>query len=179
MIKKLLLTALLAMWIVVGCGKMEDLTGSGSVTNSKMPNNTSVPNEETEEEQENREVILNQEYKFNDGIVNMVLSKDVEEKYYFSILVKTDTKWKAAYAYTAYTKATSIDDMDKLNPTVLASCGDITITPLYSYRKNGDGDTEQIDSTQWLANAIEEAPSDKLNKFSDKLTSFLTDFLSK
>lgn len=178
--RKLLITALLAMCVLAGCGK--DETKETAKSNIKENGTSEVGTTEEPKEtndSESRKVIKKEEYKFDDGIVTMSLAKDSKEENYLSILIKTDAEWKAAYAYTLYAKVTNTDEMSKLNPTVLASCGDVMITPLFAYKQNSDSDTEQIDSATWLANALEKAPSDKIDKFSDKLAGFIQDFISK
>lgn len=177
---KKLLIILLCCLILAGCGKDERKeTAKSNIEESGTPEVGTTEEPKETNDSENREVIKNEEYKFDDGIVTMSLAKDNTGENYFSILVKTDVEWKAAYAYTLYAKATNTDEMNKLNPTVLASCGDIMITPVFSYKRNDDGSTEQIDGSTWLTDAILEAPSNKISKFSDKLADFIQDFVSK
>lgn len=144
-------------------------------------------NENAEESpSKERETLASEKYEFNGGTIDMTLSKDGEEKYYYTISILSETPWKAAYAYYICYGVANSEEFKKIaEPSVMMGCGNVFVSNLMSWKAKDNGETESIDGTRWILDTLSEAEKNEersnkeLEKLSDELTGFITDFIQK
>lgn len=128
-----------------------------------------------------KETISSEKYEFDGGTVDMTLSKDSKDKYYYTISILSETPWKAAYAYYVCLGIANSEKFKEVaEPNVMMGCGDVFISDIMSWKTNENGETEPIDGTQWISDTLSETQVDEeLKEFTDELTGFITDFIQK
>lgn len=92
-----------------------------------------VKNFEEDSEQESKKTLLSEQYEFDGGTIDMTLSKDSESKYYYTIFIRSEIPWKAAYSYYMCSGIANSDEFKKTaEPSVMMGCGDVFISNIMS-----------------------------------------------
>lgn len=139
-----------------------------------------------EDSNSDKETVLSEIYEFEEGSITMILSKDSNNKYYFTMSIISEIPWKAAYAYYLCSSLANSEDLQKVaSPSVIMGCGDVFISDSMSWKKGENSEMEIIDGNAWVVDTIsefsksEEYSEETVKSFADELSGFITDFMEK
>lgn len=180
--KKLLITALLAMCIVAGCGKTEDSKGSGGTSSSSIQSSTENSTESTEapentEEPTESNILMEKEYKVDGKEVSISLNEK-DGKLSIDITGYAKNEEKASILLATYVSELKKLNLEKFNISIF--CDKLSVVYMstddgyYIAGTNKDG-SYVLSAPDWIVTEFT-MPEKKVNSYVKKAISVLNSF---